>query len=90
MTVSVRIDQDLYEQAKIASMGEHRTIVGQLAYWAMIGRNVLDNPDLRSKLTASDTFIPNAVTIKAMQDCRNGVGMERVTLEQLAEEWRNA
>jgi hypothetical protein len=27
-------------------MAEHRTIAGQVEYWAKIGRTALDNPDL--------------------------------------------
>jgi hypothetical protein len=42
----VRIDDELYEQAKTASKGECRTIAGQLEFWAKIGRAALDNPDL--------------------------------------------
>ena len=46
MSMPVRIDDELYEQAKIASKGECRTIAGQLEFWAKIGRAALDNPDL--------------------------------------------
>lgn len=46
MSMSVRIDDKLYEQAKSASKGECRTIAGQLEFWAKIGRAALDNPDL--------------------------------------------
>lgn len=46
MSMSVRIDDELYEQAKIASKGECRTISGQLEFWAKVGRAALDNPDL--------------------------------------------
>ncbi|MDO9010991.1 MAG: ParD-like family protein [Gallionella sp.] len=46
MSMSVRIDDELYEQAKSASKGECRTIAGQLEFWAKVGRVALDNPDL--------------------------------------------
>lgn len=46
MSMSVRIDDELYEQAKNASKGECRTIAGQLEFWAKVGRVALDNPDL--------------------------------------------
>ncbi len=46
MSMSVRIDDELYEQAKTASKGECRTIAGQLEFWAKVGRAALDNPDL--------------------------------------------
>jgi len=42
----VRIDDELYEQAKSVSKGECRTIAGQLEFWAKIGKAALDNPDL--------------------------------------------
>lgn len=46
MSMPVRIDDELYEQAKSASKGECRTIAGQLEFWAKIGKAALDNPDL--------------------------------------------
>ncbi len=42
----VRIDEVLYEQARTEAQVEHRTIAGQIEYWAMVGRASLDNPDL--------------------------------------------
>jgi len=46
MGMPVRIDDELYEQAKSASKAECRTITGQLEFWAKIGKAALDNPDL--------------------------------------------
>lgn len=46
MSMPVRIDDELYEQAKIASKDECRTISGQLEFWAKLGKAALDNPDL--------------------------------------------
>lgn len=45
-TTSIRIDQALYEQAKVDAAAEHRTIAGQVELWAKVGRAALDNPDL--------------------------------------------
>lgn len=45
-TTSIRIDQTLYEQAKSDAAADHRTIAGQVEYWAKVGRAALDNPDL--------------------------------------------
>ena len=42
----IRINQDLYEQAKLAAALEHRTISGQIEFGARVGRAALDNPDL--------------------------------------------
>ena len=46
MGMPVRIEDELYEQAKLASKGECRTIAGQLEFWAKVGKAALDNPDL--------------------------------------------
>lgn len=46
MTTSIRIDKTLYEQARTDAISEHRTIAGQVEYWAKVGRAALDNPDL--------------------------------------------
>lgn len=45
-TTSIRIDQTLYNQAKADAAAEHRTISGQIEFWAKVGRAALDNPDL--------------------------------------------
>jgi len=46
MGMPVRIDDILYRQARAQAKAEHRTIAGQIEFWAMIGRAALDNPDL--------------------------------------------
>ncbi|MDA1107854.1 MAG: ParD-like family protein [Proteobacteria bacterium] len=46
MGMPVRIDDELYEQAKSEAAAEHRTIAGQIEFWAKVGRAALDNPDL--------------------------------------------
>ncbi len=46
MGMPVRIDHALYGQARAQAKAEHRTIAGQIEFWAMIGRTALDNPDL--------------------------------------------
>ncbi len=45
-TTSIRIDRSLYNQAKADAAAEHRTIAGQIEFWAKVGRAALDNPDL--------------------------------------------
>ncbi len=45
-STSIRIDQKLYDQARSEAVSEHRTIAGQIEYWAKVGRAALDNPDL--------------------------------------------
>lgn len=46
MGMPVRIDDTLYGQARAQARAEHRTISGQIEFWAKIGRAALDNPDL--------------------------------------------
>ena len=46
MGMPVRIDKQLYEQAKIEAKAEHRTIAGQIEFWATVGRAAIDNPEL--------------------------------------------
>jgi hypothetical protein len=46
MGMPVRIDDTLYEQARAEAIVEHRSIAGQIEFWAMVGRAALDNLDL--------------------------------------------
>lgn len=46
MSLSVRIDEALYQQARAHAKAEHRTIAGQIEFWAEVGRTAMDNPDL--------------------------------------------
>jgi len=45
-SISIQINQNLYEHAKQNAAIEHRTIEGQIEYWAEIGCAAIDNPDL--------------------------------------------
>ena len=46
MSISIRIDDALYETAKARARAEMRSVPQQVSYWAKIGRAALDNPDL--------------------------------------------
>lgn len=46
MSIAIRIDENLYEEAKRSATAEYRTVPLQVAYWAKIGKTALDNPDL--------------------------------------------
>ena len=46
MSMPVRIEHDLYNRAKKEAAVEHRTIAGQIEFWAQVGRACIDNPDL--------------------------------------------
>mgnify|MGYP001579687029 FL=1 len=52
MGTPVRIDDDLYAQAKTEAAAEHRTIASQIEFWATVGRAALDNPDLPASFIA--------------------------------------
>ncbi len=45
-TIPVRVSRSLYGDAQRTARAEHRTIAGQVEYWARLGRASLDNPDL--------------------------------------------
>jgi len=46
MSVAIRIDDNLYNEAKNVAAAESRTVPLQIAYWAKIGKAAIDNPDL--------------------------------------------
>lgn len=46
MGMPVRIEDDLYISARDQAKAEHRTIAGQIEFWAKVGRAALENPDL--------------------------------------------
>jgi hypothetical protein len=43
MGMPVRIDEQLYAQAKAHSVAERRSIAGQIEFWAMVGKAALDS-----------------------------------------------
>ena len=46
MSIAIRIDEDVYDQAKRTALAESRTVPLQIAYWAKLGKLALENPDL--------------------------------------------
>ena len=50
MSIPIRIDEELYEEAKKSAAAECRTVPLQIAYWAKIGKVSLENPDLPGAL----------------------------------------
>jgi hypothetical protein len=46
MGIPIRIDEDIYNEAKKTARAEFRTIPNQIEFWAKIGKCALDNPDL--------------------------------------------
>jgi len=46
MSVPIRVSEAEYEAAKKEAKIQHRSIQGQIEYWAKIGRCATENPDL--------------------------------------------
>jgi len=46
MSISIRVNDELYNLAKTQAKAELRTIPNQIEYWARVGRAAMDNPDL--------------------------------------------
>ena len=50
MSTAIRISEKLAEEAKKYSAIEHRSVTGQIEYWAMLGKSMEENPDLTYSL----------------------------------------
>lgn len=46
MGVPIRIDENIYNDAKKVARAECRSIPNQIEFWARIGKCALDNPEL--------------------------------------------
>lgn len=46
MSIPIRINEDIYNDAKSVAKAEFRSIPNQIEYWAKIGKCALENPDL--------------------------------------------
>ncbi len=46
MSVAIRIDDKLYNEAKSIAQAEFRSVPEQIQYWAVVGKCALDNPEL--------------------------------------------
>jgi hypothetical protein len=46
MGIPIRIDEEIYNDAKMVASAEFRTIPHQIEFWAKVGKCALDNPDL--------------------------------------------
>ena len=60
MGVPIRVDDDLYNEAKSTAAAEYRSISGQIGFWARVGKTALDNPDLPIELVR-DILIAKAM-----------------------------
>ena len=46
MSTAIKISDEFYSVAKIRARMEHRSVPGQIEYWAKLGKIGKDNPDL--------------------------------------------
>jgi hypothetical protein len=46
MSVSIRVDEMIYNEARKVAAAECRSIAHQIEFWAKIGKCALDNPEL--------------------------------------------
>lgn len=46
MGVPIRINEDIYNQAKHVARAEFRSIPNQIEFWATVGKCALENPEL--------------------------------------------
>ncbi len=46
MSVSIRINDEIYTAAKMTAKAECRSIANQIEFWVRVGKAALDNPDL--------------------------------------------
>lgn len=46
MSVSIRVNDELYQAAKRSATAECRSVPQQIEFWARVGKAALDNPDL--------------------------------------------
>ena len=78
--VRARIDEHIKEEASVvlATMG----LTVSDAFRIMLTRIA------REKALPFEPLVPNEATIKAMKQARSGKGLKKVTLDQLADEWR--
>lgn len=58
-TVSVRLNEELVDEARAAAAAEQRTLQAQLEFWAKVGRTAIENPDLPGDFIA-DLLIAKA------------------------------
>ena len=80
--VRARIDEHIKEEATIVLAAMGLTVSD--AFRIMLTRVA------REKALPFEPLIPNEKTMQAIKDARSGKGMEKVTLDQLADEWRKA
>lgn len=82
MSVSIRIDNDVYYMAKSVADIERRSVPAQIEYWAMLGKAILDNPEVSASFV-KDILIKskyadrklNKETLESFEMTANGEGL---------------
>lgn len=46
MSVSIRINDEFYQEAKATAKAELRSIPNQIEFWARLGKSSIENPEL--------------------------------------------
>lgn len=46
MSIAIRINETMYNEAKKVAKAEYRTIPSQIEFWAQVGKCALENPNL--------------------------------------------
>lgn len=46
MGIPIRINEEIYDEARKVAKAESRSIPNQIEFWAKIGKCALENPDL--------------------------------------------
>ncbi|MCX7185053.1 MAG: type II toxin-antitoxin system RelB/DinJ family antitoxin [Nitrosospira sp.] len=80
--VRARIDEQIKEEATVVLAAMGLTVSD--AFRIMLTRVA------REKALPFEPLIPNEKTMQAIKDARSGKRMEKVTLDQLADEWHKA
>lgn len=80
--VRARIDEHIKEEATVVLAAMGLTVSD--AFRIMLTRVA------REKALPFEPLIPNEKTMQAIKDARSSKRMEKVTLDQLADEWRKA
>jgi len=78
--VRARIDEQIKEEATVVLAAMGLTVSD--AFRIMLTRVA------REKALPFEPLIPNKKTMQAIKDARSNKRMEKVTLDQLADEWR--
>ena len=78
--VRARIDEHIKEEASVVLAAMGLTVSD--AFRIMLTRVA------REKALPFEPHVPNEETIRAMKQARSAKGLEKVTIDQLADEWR--